>query len=308
MATQPVGIELLRALTWWLVKAVKYSSGNIQCRLLNRKAIRRQAGMIDSQGIQAFLEKEGFDFKSSSSRLDDQLLNASDPTQQNRTRKAWQTRNEKLRLTRMYELPRTLHQANLLFSHDRSRILKSYEHLLKTIDPDVKMIADVGCGSGSLVRLIAQLFPGAHVVGIDIAANLIDVAKAVSHAPNVRFEKLDLSRLSMLGHFDLIVSACGIEEPFLPEPSFEDLMMTKGEGIMPGYRRVVAQAFGERLSGLRHAAHDQTKLRGVFRFPTETLTKTFIDVAQDSGWTNAEVTKLSAGTEQFPAICFQAGT
>lgn len=258
--------------------------------------------------IEKYLEGEGYDLNSSSTRLDEQLYAACDPIQSKRLEKAFATRNEKLRLERLYAFPKTLKQAHLLFSHDRERIAYSFEWILASIPPGVGAIADVGSGTGTLSRLIAQSHPAAAVLGIDKAANLISAAKTARNPANVRFAAIDMSRLSSLGKFDVMVSACGIEQPFLPEPSFEDLLMSEGKGIMPGYRRTVASAYGAMLSGLRQAAHYGAYLLGVFRIPTQTHFLTFTDVAAEIGW-QLDVSrskKLRLGNETFPAAVLRA--
>lgn len=258
--------------------------------------------------IKRHLENEDYDLVSSSSRLDERLYAACDPIQSKRLDKAFATRNEKLRLERLYAFPKTLKQAHLLFSHDRERIAYSFEWILASIPPGTGAIADVGCGTGTLSRLIAQSHPAAAVLGVDKAANLISAAKTASNPANVRFEAIDMSRLSSIGKFDVVVSACGIEQPHLPEPSFEDLVMSEGKGIMPGYRRTVASAYGPMLSGLRQAAHEGARLVGVFRIPNQTHFLTFTDVAAEIGWRleGSLSQKLRVGNETFPGAVFAA--
>ncbi|PBB81217.1 hypothetical protein CK218_12675 [Mesorhizobium sp. WSM3879] len=258
--------------------------------------------------IEKYLENEGYDLVSSSARLDERLRWVCDPIQAKRLEKAWATRNEKLRLERLYEFPKTLRQAHLLFSQDRERIAHSFEWILASIPPHARAIADVGCATGTLARLIAQSRPSARVWGIDRAANLIGAAKTANNPVNVQFETIDMSRLSSVGRFDVVVSACGIEQPYLPGPSFEDLMMTEGKGIMPAYRRTVASGYGGMLSGLRQAVHDGSYLVGVFRIPNQTHFLTFTDVAAEIGWRleGSLSKKLRVGNETFPGAVFVA--
>jgi SAM-dependent methyltransferase len=267
-----------------------------------------EVSSLTKSEIEQYLESEGYDLASSSDRLVERLLSICDPIQTKRLEKAWATRNEKLRLERLYTFPKTLKQAHLLFSHDRERIVHSFEWLLASIPAGAKTIADVGCGTGALSRLIAQSYPEAAILGVDKAANLISAAKTASNPINVQFEAMDMARLASIGEFDVIVSACGIEQPFLPEPSFEDLMMTEGKGIMPGYRRTVFSAYGSMLSGLRQAAHDDAYLVGVFRIPNQTHLLTFTDVAAEIGWRleGPLSKKLRAGNETFPGVVFVA--
>ncbi|MDX1296176.1 MAG: hypothetical protein R3302_07910, partial [Sulfurimonadaceae bacterium] len=121
--------------------------------------------------IKELLIVEGYDFESGPTRLDDRLMAACNSVQKKRLEKAWATRKEPLRLERMYKVPESLEQAHLLFSHDRQRILHSFKWILDALPDDAETIADVGCGTGSLSRLIAHYFPRASVLGVDIAKN-----------------------------------------------------------------------------------------------------------------------------------------
>ncbi|BFZ22222.1 hypothetical protein BsWGS_25260 [Bradybaena similaris] len=79
-------------------------------------------------------------------------------------------------------------------------------------------ILDIGCGSGSLVFILAKLVgPEGHVVGIDVCQSQIDIAKQVSaqqaaawgyDKPNFEFHAANAERLLELGFqpFDFIVS------------------------------------------------------------------------------------------------------
>ena len=47
-------------------------------------------------------------------------------------------------------------------------------------------VLDVGCGSGSMSRLIARSFPGAEVVGVDLRQQYLDFARARASAEGIR--------------------------------------------------------------------------------------------------------------------------
>jgi ubiquinone/menaquinone biosynthesis C-methylase UbiE len=44
-----------------------------------------------------------------------------------------------------------------------------------------KRVLDVGCGTGALLRRVAERFPDAELVGVDVAENMIKVARAKAH-------------------------------------------------------------------------------------------------------------------------------
>lgn len=83
---------------------------------------------------------------------------------------------------------------------------------LKTLHqlPKPRSILDVGCGGGYFTTKLAQQFPDAQVVGIDIAHEAITHArKNLQNAPlkNVRFEVPPSNQLSYLPNsFDVVTS------------------------------------------------------------------------------------------------------
>ena len=76
-------------------------------------------------------------------------------------------------------------------------------------------VADLGCGTGHAVNLIARAFPRCSVVGYDLAADAIAKARAEAAAMglgNARFEALDTTRLPREPKFDLLTSFDAIHD------------------------------------------------------------------------------------------------
>jgi SAM-dependent methyltransferase len=70
-------------------------------------------------------------------------------------------------------------------------------------------VADLGCGTGHAINLMAREYPRSDFVGYDIAEDAIERARAEARAmglPNARFEVVDVTRLSSEPKFDLITS------------------------------------------------------------------------------------------------------
>lgn len=79
---------------------------------------------------------------------------------------------------------------------------------LVEVRPNLKVV-DLGCGTGELTRHLAAL-PGSQVTGIDSSAQMLDAARAASHAGlNLRFELGDQARLR--GDWDLIFSNAALQ-------------------------------------------------------------------------------------------------
>jgi len=67
---------------------------------------------------------------------------------------------------------------------------------------------DLACGTGILTRAIAEKFPDAKVVGVDITQSYLDVAKENSkNYKNISYILQDAEQLSLDGKFDCITSS-----------------------------------------------------------------------------------------------------
>ncbi|HEX9819580.1 MAG TPA: class I SAM-dependent methyltransferase [Methylomirabilota bacterium] len=76
-------------------------------------------------------------------------------------------------------------------------------------------VADLGCGTGHAINVMAKEYPSSDFVGCDIAADAIERARAEAHAmalPNARFEIRDVTRLPDERTFDLITSFDAIHD------------------------------------------------------------------------------------------------
>jgi 2-polyprenyl-3-methyl-5-hydroxy-6-metoxy-1,4-benzoquinol methylase len=80
-------------------------------------------------------------------------------------------------------------------------------------------VADVGCGSGHAVNVMAAAFPGSTFIGYDFSAEAIGAARA--HAAetgleNARFEVLDVAALDETESFDLVTAFDAIHDQAHP--------------------------------------------------------------------------------------------
>jgi SAM-dependent methyltransferase len=75
--------------------------------------------------------------------------------------------------------------------------------------------ADIGCGTGHAVNLMAREYPASTFVGYDLGEDAIARARAEAREmglPNARFEALDVTRLALEPKFDLITSFDSIHD------------------------------------------------------------------------------------------------
>ncbi len=87
---------------------------------------------------------------------------------------------------------------------------------LERLDAAPARVLDLGTGTGSVARILAERFPEAEIVGVDIAPRMLGEARAKTNASNVRYELADAQRLAFDdGAFELVT--LGNMIPFFDE-------------------------------------------------------------------------------------------
>ena len=72
-------------------------------------------------------------------------------------------------------------------------------------------VIDLGCGTGTIARIIADKFPNSKIVCLDIASNMIDIAKhKLSSHKNTDFITGDFSQIDFKDKFDVVVSSLAL--------------------------------------------------------------------------------------------------
>jgi SAM-dependent methyltransferase len=108
---------------------------------------------------------------------------------------------------------------------------------LDRLDEAPRKVLDLGTGTGKAARVVAKRFPGAEVVGVDLAPEMVEEAKRLLPADlsaRVSFEVADGSNLPFDdGAFDLVVLQNMI-------PFFEEL----GRVTAPGGNAIFAFSRG----------------------------------------------------------------
>ena len=95
---------------------------------------------------------------------------------------------------------------------------------------------DAGCGEGYLSRILAHR--GANVTGIDIAARLIEIARARDPEGKISYEVANLSQPlpAYASHFDLIVSRFVLNDVY----DYRGFLTTLGLVAKPGGRLIIS--------------------------------------------------------------------
>jgi ubiquinone/menaquinone biosynthesis C-methylase UbiE len=109
------------------------------------------------------------------------------------------------------------------------------EAALATVDGPIEAALDVGTGTGAAALAIAERFPDARVVGVDIAPEMVERARQKTRdSANLSFEVADASALPYDdGSFDLVTAANMI-------PFFDELARV----VRPGGTLVLAFSLG----------------------------------------------------------------
>jgi demethylmenaquinone methyltransferase/2-methoxy-6-polyprenyl-1,4-benzoquinol methylase len=61
--------------------------------------------------------------------------------------------------------------------------------------PSDARLVDLCCGTGALTRILAKKVPDGEAIGIDFSANMLDVARAATGCPNIRYLQGDVLSL-----------------------------------------------------------------------------------------------------------------
>ena len=72
-------------------------------------------------------------------------------------------------------------------------------------------IIDLGCGTGTVAKRISEKFPNSKIVCLDIASNMIDIAKnKLSEHKDAEFITGDFSNIDFDDKFDVVVSSLAL--------------------------------------------------------------------------------------------------
>jgi len=98
------------------------------------------------------------------------------------------------------------------------KIIPYYETMLSALidsihfdTNDAIRIIDLGCGTGTIAKRLFEKFPNAKIVCLDIASNMINIAKhKLSDHKNTEFIVGDFSKINFEEQFDVVVSSLAL--------------------------------------------------------------------------------------------------
>jgi 2-polyprenyl-3-methyl-5-hydroxy-6-metoxy-1,4-benzoquinol methylase len=98
---------------------------------------------------------------------------------------------------------------------------ETYDFICNSIKKDKAKILEIGCGPGNITKYLLSRRPDFNIYGIDIAPNMIELAKI--NNPSANFSVMDCRQINNLKiKFDGII--CGFCLPYLSQADSEKLI------------------------------------------------------------------------------------
>lgn len=96
-------------------------------------------------------------------------------------------------------------------------------------------ILDIGCGTGQLIKEISERYKDVDYLGIDVAENMIAIAKENNEGKNVRFRTSSIESFSSKDKYDIVL--CMHSFPYFPNKEYMlkklvDMCSEKGQVII----------------------------------------------------------------------------
>lgn len=153
--------------------------------------------------------------------------------------------------------------------------------------PDTGTAIDLGCGAGQTAIALAMARPGLSVIGIDLSAELIDVASGRGQGiANLAFRVGDTAALDHLAA-DLFVSRHGVMFFSDPVAAFTAIRAAGARGarlVFSCFRDVALNPWAQVLEGSATAPDKPGYAPGPFGFADPDLTA---DILARAGWVDA---------------------
>jgi ubiquinone/menaquinone biosynthesis C-methylase UbiE len=131
-----------------------------------------------------------------------------------------------------------VYEASALSIHPGTRRNELHERFVDVVrrEGEFARVLDMGCGFGKSTLPLAQAFPRAEVVGVDVSAPCLRLAAAdaaAARVPNVRWRQADAQDTALPeASFDLVTSTMLLHE--LPKPAVQAALAETHRLLAPG--------------------------------------------------------------------------
>ena len=93
------------------------------------------------------------------------------------------------------------------FLKNKKERARPFEDLIsQVIRESTTRVVDLGCGPGNLTRTMSEIWPEAHITGVDSSAEMLHSAHALAIPGRLDFVEADIAQWSPAGPVDLVVS------------------------------------------------------------------------------------------------------
>lgn len=262
---------------------------------------------------QAFLRSLGFVLDKKPHQIDRLLLKSLSPEDREALQTIWLLMNAGASNgLGMYDIPKTLKQASLLFSHDwkRAEATMRWSHgVIEKVQP--RSIVEMGCGAGFLLNYLQKEFQGVLLQGIDEADNLVSIASELNGREIIWGNYLNTKPD---GEYDLVICDFGFDKAkFAPSKTKHSITEVEGASFCPGCSYDLKVQLEVYLKAWRQWVHADGFLAVAGRFSDFGQLKALVEAASEVGWfpsiqdSTILVVQADGIRERFPALLFVSG-
>jgi len=146
-------------------------------------------------------------------------------------------------------------------------------------------ILEIGCGTGFFTKLLAELYPHAHITATDISQDMLNVAKnSLSAFKNISYELADGENLQLSGQFDLIISNAAFQWFNDYHQAFRQFYNHLQPGGYLLYATLGSDTFYELHTSFKAARQSLDIKSSVHHGPTFISINTLADIGQQLGF------------------------
>jgi trans-aconitate methyltransferase len=151
---------------------------------------------------------------------------------------------------------------------------KAIESFCSTVSVAAPKILELGCGPGNVTRRIKSHLPEAQITAIDMAENMISLAR--KNVPDVDFKVMDVRHIDLLQRsFDAIIAAFVL--PFLSYDDCSDLLAKVSGLLAPDGKLYVSTMEGAPEQNGFESTSFSGENRIHFTYYEETFLKTVLE-------------------------------